>query len=64
MADIFQEVDEELRRDKAAEVWTRYGRYIIAAAVFIVAATASYVGWKQYRLQQQTAYGERFALAL
>jgi len=64
LADIFQEVDEELRRDKAAEVWTRYGRYIIAAAVFIVAATASYVGWKQYRLQQQTAYGERFALAL
>ena len=64
LADIFQEVDEELRRDKAAQVWTRYGRYIIAAAVFIVAATASYVGWKQYRLQQQTAYGERFALAL
>jgi hypothetical protein len=64
LADIFQEVDEELRRDKATEVWTRYGRYIIAAAVFVVVATASYVGWKQYRLQQQTAYGERFALAL
>jgi len=64
LADIFQEVDEELRRDKAAEVWARYGRYIIAAAVFVVVATASYVGWKQYRLQQQTAYGERFALAL
>jgi hypothetical protein len=64
LADIFQEVDEELRRDKAAEVWARYGRYIIAAAVFVVVATASYVGWKAYRLQQQTAYGERFALAL
>jgi len=64
LADIFQEVDEELRRDKAAEVWTRYGRYFIAAAVFIVVATASYVGWKQYRLQQEIANGERFALAL
>jgi len=64
LADIFQEVDEELRRDKAAEVWTRYGRYIVAVVVFVVVATASYVGWKEYRLQQQTAYGERFALAL
>lgn len=64
MADIFQEVDEELRRDKAAEFWARYGRYIIALVVFVVAATAAYVGWKEYRLQQQTAYGERFAVAL
>lgn len=64
LADIFQEVDEELRRDKAGEIWARYGRYIVAAAVFVVVATASYVGWKEYRLQQQTAYGERFAVAL
>lgn len=64
LADIFQEVDEELRRDKAAEYWARYGRYGIAAVVFVVVATASYVGWKEYRLQQQTAYGERFAVAL
>lgn len=64
LADIFQEVDEELRRDKAADYWARYGRYMIAAVVFVVVATASYVGWKEYRLQQQTAYGERFAVAL
>jgi len=64
LADIFQEVDEELRRDKAAEYWTRYGRYIIAAAVFVIAATAGYIGWKEYRLQKQTALGERFAVAL
>jgi len=64
LADIFQEVDEELRRDKATEYWTRYGRYFIAAVVFVVVATASYVGWKEYRLRQQTAYGEEFSVAL
>jgi hypothetical protein len=64
LADIFREVEEDLRRDKAADFWKRYGRYLAAAAVFIVAATASYVGWKEYRLHQQTAYGERFAAAL
>jgi hypothetical protein len=64
LVDLFREVEDDLRRDKAAEVWKRYGRYIIGAAVFIVAATASYVGWKEYRLRQQTAYGERFAAAV
>lgn len=64
MADIFQEVEEELRRDKATQYWKRYGRYFIAAIVLVVVATASYVGWKEYSLQQQTAYGERFAVAL
>ncbi|MEM9682571.1 MAG: tetratricopeptide repeat protein [Pseudomonadota bacterium] len=64
MADIFQEVEEELRRDKAAQYWTRYGRYIIAAVVLIVVATGTYVGWTEYRLQQQTSYGERFAVAM
>ena len=64
LADIFREVEEDLRRDKAAEVWKRYGRYILGAAVFIIVATASYVGWKEYRLRQQTAYGERFAAAV
>ena len=64
LADIFREVEEDLRRDKAADVWKRYGRYILGVAVFIIAATASYVGWKEYRLRQQTAYGERFAAAV
>jgi hypothetical protein len=64
LTDIFREVEEDLRRDKAAEFWKRYGRYFVGVAVFIVAATASYVGWKEYRLSQQTSYGERFAAAL
>jgi hypothetical protein len=64
LADIFREVEEDLRRDKATKYWKRYGRYVLAAAVFIVVATASYVGWKEYRQRQQAAYGERFASAL
>jgi hypothetical protein len=64
LADIFREVEEDLRRDKAAAYWKRYGRYVVAGVVFIVVSTASYVGWKEYRLRQQTAYGERFSAAL
>ncbi len=64
LADIFHEIEEDLRRDKAAQFWKRYGRYVIAAVVFVIAATASYVGWKEYRQRQQIAYGNRFAVAL
>ena len=30
MTDIFQEVDDEVRRDKAAEFWKKYQNHIIA----------------------------------
>ena len=36
MSDIFQEVDEEVRRDKAAEFWKKYQNQILAAAVLVV----------------------------
>ena len=32
MADIFQEVDEEVRREQLKKLWERYGNYIVAAA--------------------------------
>lgn len=64
LADIFQEIQDDLRRDKAAQFWKRYGRYVIALVVFVIAATGSYVGWKEYRQRQQIAFGNRYAAAL
>ena len=42
MSDIFQEIDEDLRQDKAARLWKAYGKYLIALAIFIILAIASY----------------------
>ena len=42
MSDIFQEIDEELRQDKAARLWKAYGKYLVALAIFIILAIASY----------------------
>lgn len=53
MSDIFREVDEELRRDNASALWSKYGIYVIGAAVGIVALTAASVGWQNW--QQSTA---------
>lgn len=60
MSDVFQEIEEELRRDKAAELWKRYGNYVFGAAIAIVIGTAGYVAWRDYThkqaIAQSTAY--------
>jgi len=64
MSDIFREVDEEVRRDKAVEFWKKYQNYLIAVAALIVLATA---GWRFYdyrRLQAAQAAGAQFEQAL
>ena len=64
MADIFQEVDEDLRRDQATEYWKKYGKVAVALLVLIVATTAGYVGWTEYQLRQQVQYSDEFTSAL
>ena len=46
MADIFREIDEELRQDRAARLWKQYGWLVIAAAVIVVAAVG---GWRYWQ---------------
>ena len=38
MADLFQEVDEDVRRERYQELWKRYGNFVVAGAVLIVAS--------------------------
>jgi hypothetical protein len=45
VSDIFQEVDEEVRREQFKKLWERYQVYFIAAAVLVVLAVA---GWRAY----------------
>ncbi len=64
MSEIFREVDEELRRDNWQKVWQRYGKFVIAVAVLIVAATAFNVGWREYGESQRAKSSEAFLTAL
>jgi hypothetical protein len=64
VSDIFQEIDEELRRENFAKLWQRYGAYLIGLAVLIVVAVAAVVGWRAYQQRLHEAEGERYALAL
>jgi hypothetical protein len=53
VADIFHEVEEDLRRDQALAIWKKYGNYIVAAALLIVLAVAAFWGWREYTTRQQ-----------
>lgn len=64
MSDIFQEVDEEVRRDKAAEFWAKYQNVIFALAALIIVATASYRFYEYRQLQSAQAAGAAFQDAL
>lgn len=52
MVDIFDEVEEELRAERARRMFRRYGGVMIAAAVLIVAATG---GWQIWRWREHKA---------
>lgn len=64
MSDIFREVDEDVRRDKLAAFWGRYGNAVIGLAVLVVLAVA---GWRFYQwqeLKKAEAVGAQFEQAL
>jgi hypothetical protein len=46
VSDIFQEVDEEVRREQLKKLWDRYGILLIAACVLLVVAVG---GWRTYQ---------------
>ena len=46
MSELFDEVDEEVRREQLKKLWDNYSLYIIAAAILIIAAVG---GWRGYQ---------------
>lgn len=64
MSDIFQEVDEDVRRDKAAELWRRYQTPILIVAVLIVAATGAWSYYQTNRIKAAEAANARFETAV
>ncbi len=64
MADIFQEVDDDLKKDKATAWWKRYGRYVYLAVALIVGGTAAFQAWVAYDLDQRSARSDAYSEAL
>ncbi len=60
MPDIFDEVQEDLRAERARGLLKRFGMLLVAAAVLVVAGVGAWEAWQQYRgkiaLRESTAF--------
>lgn len=60
---LFDEIDDELRQDRAHKLWRAYGKYVIGATLAFVLGVAGYQGWQKYQLSSRLADGAKFATA-
>ena len=63
MSDIFHEVDEDVRRDKAENLWRRYQTPIYVVAFLIVAATGAWSYYQDKRQKEAEGANARFEAA-
>jgi hypothetical protein len=56
---FLREVDEELRRDELASIWTRYGRWFLLAIVLGLATLGGTIYWRYHQNQVAGAEGEK-----
>lgn len=61
---FFREVSEELRQDRVRALWTRFGKWIIAAVVLVILLTIGYVVWERWQAAAANASGDRFLAAI
>jgi len=64
LADIFSEIDEEVRREKFKQLWDRYGLYVIIVAVLIVLAIGGWRGYEFWQNRKAAESGSAFEAAI
>jgi len=64
VADIFQEVDEEVRREQLKKLWDRYGTLIVAACVLVVVGVGAWRGYGYWQAKKAGETGLAFEQAV
>jgi hypothetical protein len=64
VSELFDEVDEEVRREQLKKLWDQYSIHIIAAAVLIVAAVAGWRGYQYLEAQKAAEASAAFEAAI
>jgi len=64
LSDIFEEVDEEVRKDKYSRLWKRYGKWFVSCAVALLISAVGYVQWQKYDFDQRAQSSTEFNAAL
>jgi hypothetical protein len=64
VSELFDEVDEEVRRDQLKKLWDRYSILIVAGALLIIAAVGGWRGYQYLETQKAEAAGAAFDKAI
>ncbi len=63
MSELFDEVDEELRREQLKKLWDRYSIFIVGAVVLIIAGVAGWRGYQYWEGKRSAEAGAAFEAA-
>ena len=63
MSELFDEVDEEVRREQLKKLWERYSIFIIAGAILIIAAVGGWRGYQYLEAKKAAEAGAAFEAA-
>ena len=64
MSELFNEVDEEVRREQFKRLWDRYSIYIVAGALLIIAAVGGWRGYQYLEAKKAAEAGAAFDKAV
>ena len=60
MSELFDEVDEEVRREQLKKLWERYSLFIIGAALLVIAAVGGWRGYQYLEAKKAAEIGDAF----
>ena len=64
MSELFDEVDEEVRRDQLKRLWDKYSIFIIAGALLIIAGVGGWRGYQYLEAKKAAEAGAAFDKAV
>lgn len=60
MSDVFQEVEEDFRREQMAKLWKKYRVAVVGAAAALIVGVAGFQGWSYWNARQIEASSRSF----
>lgn len=60
MADIFDEVSEELKQDQLKQIWNNYSKYIISVACILFVSVLGYFFYDKWKLEKIEVSSSQF----
>ncbi len=64
MSELFDEVDEEVRREQLKKLWDKYSIFIVAGALLIIAGVGGWRGYQYFEAKKAAEAGGAFDKAV